>query len=386
MTRRTLPLSLGYRSVDTYDKSSGVPVHGTPYARHSRQGGQPSVRGERRLGIPVESVLMIRTSWRVLTAAVVLSLMATGSSAWAQAKNARPSGKAAEKDSIPKEYLPPAGMCRVWVDGVPANQQPAPTDCATAVRNKPANGRVVYGEDKSKGKKVDDLPINRLKSEVKKGPPLIPPLAANPDPRAREAWEAKKISDAQLHGDAPASQTPASAFPGGGMSQQGPMGSYGGYVTPGGVVVPGAVSDPRYFAPGMTPPGTGSSACLDRDEDGWCDDQRFGPPVCLDRDKDGRCDDLPEFASRAYPQVLPMMRSTIDVLQGRPSPDIMQWLGTNEFVLRVPDQGRGGVPWRAIFLDTNSQLLQVWTDVNRDGRADRIEIFRNGQRVKLIQR
>ena len=137
-----------------------------------------------------------------------------------------------------------------YSEPVPANQQPAPTDCATAVRNKPAKGRVIYGEDKSKGKKVDDLPINRLKSEVKKGPPLVPPLAANPDPRAREAWEAKKITDAQLHGDAPASQAPASAYPGGAVSPQGPLGSYGGYVTPGGVVVPGAVSDPRYFAPG----------------------------------------------------------------------------------------------------------------------------------------
>ncbi|MBL0938281.1 MAG: hypothetical protein IBJ03_05275 [Gemmatimonadaceae bacterium] len=331
---------------------------------------------------------MMRTSWRVLTVGVVLSLMATGTSAFAQSKadkDAR-TPKTQAKDSIPKEYLPPAGMCRVWVDGVPANQQPAPTDCASAVRNKPANGRVIYGDDKSKGRKVDDLPINRLKPE-KKGPPLVPPLAAQPDTRARDAWEAKKISDAQLHGDAPASQAPASSYPGGAVSPQGPMGSYGGYVTPSGVLVPGgAVNDPRYFAPGSTPPGTGSSACLDRDEDGWCDDQRFGPPVCLDRDKDGRCDDLPEFASRAYPQVLPAMRSTLDVLQGRPSTEIMQWLGTNEFVLRIPDQGRGGVPWRAIFLDTNSQLLQVWTDTNRDGRADRIEIFNKGQRVKLIQR
>jgi hypothetical protein len=80
------------------------------------------------------------------------------------------------------------------------------------------------------------------------------------------------------------------------------------------------------------------------------------------------------------------MRSALDVVQGRPSNEIMQWLGTNEFIVRIPDQGRGGIPWRAIFLDTNSELLQVWTDVNRDGRADRIEVFKGGQRVKLIQR
>jgi len=38
-------------------------------------------------------------------------------------------------------------MCRVWLDGVPAAQQPAPTDCATAVRNRPAKGRVIFGDD-----------------------------------------------------------------------------------------------------------------------------------------------------------------------------------------------------------------------------------------------
>jgi hypothetical protein len=314
-----------------------------------------------------------------------LAFVATANRALAQGK----SDKDAKVD-IPKEYLPPAGMCRVWVEGVPANQQPAPTDCAAAVRNKPANGRVVYGEDKAKsgGKKVDDLPINRLKPGEKKGPPLVPPNLAQGDPRARDDFESKKISDEQLFGDQPARQSPASSYPGTGASPQGPMGSYGGnpYVTPGGVLVPGAVNDPRYFAQGQRAPGTGSSVCLDRDGDGWCDDLRYGPPVCQDLDKDGRCDDLPEYASRAYPQVLPSMRSALDVIQGRPSTEIMQWIGTNEFTVRIPDQGRGGVPWRAIFLDANNQLLQVWTDQNRDGRADRVEVFKNGQRVKLIQR
>jgi hypothetical protein len=65
---------------------------------------------------------------------------------------------------------------------------------------------------------------------------------------------------------------------------------------------------------------------------------------------------------------------------------VAQWLGTNEFVARLPDQGRG-IPWRVIFLDaTSNQLLQVWTDRDRDGLVDRVEVFRNGQRAKLIQR
>ena len=49
--------------------------------------------------------------------------------------------------NIPAEYQPPPGMCRIWLDDVPAGQQPAATDCATAVKNKPQNGRVIFGDD-----------------------------------------------------------------------------------------------------------------------------------------------------------------------------------------------------------------------------------------------
>jgi hypothetical protein len=325
---------------------------------------------------------MFQMDWRMLAATAVLSLTLGASRTHAQGRSEK-----REKPDVPKEYRPPAGMCRVWVDGVPPAQQPAPTDCASAVRNKPANGRVIYGEDAAR--KKSELPVRGFaKPPERKGAPLIPPDLSQADPRVRDAWEAKKITDAQLHGDPPATSAPASSYPGGPLPPAGPGGAAGGYVTPGGVVVPGAVNDPRYFAqaPGVRPPGTGSATCLDRDGDGWCDDLRFGPPTCNDTDRDGRCDDLPEYASRAYPQVLPSMRAVTDVLQGRMSAEIMQWLGTNEFTVRVPDPGRGGVPWRAIFLDQSADLLQVWTDANRDGRADRIEIFRNGQRVKLIQR
>jgi hypothetical protein len=55
---------------------------------------------------------------------------------------------AARRDTVPpvpREMLPPPGTCRIWVTGVPAKQQPAPTDCATAVRQNPSNGIVLYG-------------------------------------------------------------------------------------------------------------------------------------------------------------------------------------------------------------------------------------------------
>jgi hypothetical protein len=51
-----------------------------------------------------------------------------------------------KSDHVPPGQLPPAGMCRIWIDGVPPGQQPAPTDCQTAVATKPANARVLWGD------------------------------------------------------------------------------------------------------------------------------------------------------------------------------------------------------------------------------------------------
>jgi len=235
------------------------------------------------------------------------------------------------------------------------------------------------------------LPVKGLAPvPVKKSPvnAAIPPIGYI-DQRFRAQGDDKRMTDEQLFGDRPAnlpaSSYPPGSYPPGYAGTPLPQG-YGanGVGTSGG----GILGDPRYFNtnPGVKPPGTGSGVCLDRDQDGWCDDQRFGPPVCLDQDRDGRCDDLPEYASQAYPQTLPSMRSALDVAQGRGSVEVARWLGTNEFTIRLPDQGSGAAPWRAIFLDSKNELLQVWTDRNRDGLAERVEIFRNGQRVKLIQR
>jgi len=323
---------------------------------------------------------------RILT---VSGLVMAAMTPWAPvgAQGASPSARAAA-DSIPREYQPPANMCRIWLDGVPAAQQPAPTECSVAVRNKPPNGRVIYGPTKAGGasRGASDLPVRRFDGTSTGSPPPVR-LPGRPDVSdgGRTPWEARRITDDQLFGDRQGSLPVASSaglgIPGG----AGP--GFDAYVGQGGLLLGGGpLADPRYFAQGAPPPGRGSGNCLDRDEDGWCDDFRFGPPPCLDRDRDGRCDDLPAFASLPFPQVLPRMQSAVDVMQGRPSVEVAQWLGTNEFVARVPDQGRGA-PFRAIFLDANTnELLQVWTDRDRDGLVDRVEVFRNGQRVKLLQR
>lgn len=65
----------------------------------------------------------------------------------------RPQQSQRREQIVPPGFFPPAGMCRIWINGVPAAQQPAPTDCASAVRNRPANGKVLFGDDPPKSKK-----------------------------------------------------------------------------------------------------------------------------------------------------------------------------------------------------------------------------------------
>ncbi|MEX2153179.1 MAG: hypothetical protein WD825_07550 [Gemmatimonadaceae bacterium] len=79
-----------------------------------------------------------------LSAALTIGLVAL---ALPRAVDAQGRGTESRKKEIPASSRPPAGMCRVWLDDVPAAQQPAPTDCATAVRNRPAKGRVIFGDD-----------------------------------------------------------------------------------------------------------------------------------------------------------------------------------------------------------------------------------------------
>lgn len=85
--------------------------------------------------------------------ATIFALMLTA----ALAPSAGAQGRGEKKvPNIPAEYRPPAGMCRIWLDDVPAGQQPAPTDCATAVKNKPQNGTVIFGDDYVKKANKDD--------------------------------------------------------------------------------------------------------------------------------------------------------------------------------------------------------------------------------------
>src|SRR5690349_23577464 len=74
-------------------------------------------------------------------------LIACAAPVMAQQSQSKDSAKKTLATAIPADARPPKGMCRIWLDGVPAAQQPAATDCPTAVKNRPQNGTVIYGDD-----------------------------------------------------------------------------------------------------------------------------------------------------------------------------------------------------------------------------------------------
>jgi hypothetical protein len=75
-----------------------------------------------------------------MTRFALVLLLAVAAPLWAQ-------GQGKDSSDIPSSHRPPPGMCRIWIDGVPAGRQPAPTDCPTAIRRRPPNARVVFGEE-----------------------------------------------------------------------------------------------------------------------------------------------------------------------------------------------------------------------------------------------
>jgi len=70
---------------------------------------------------------------------------------------------------VPVSFTPPAGLCRIWLSGVPASQQPAPTDCAKAIKNRPSNAAVLFGPNPSKRRTEP----GELDSFVKSAMPVI---------------------------------------------------------------------------------------------------------------------------------------------------------------------------------------------------------------------
>jgi len=95
---------------------------------------------------------------------IICLIVAAAAPAMAQQAAPKDSSKRA---SVPADARPPKGMCRVWIDGVPAAQQPAATDCPTAIKNRPNNGRVIFGDDYADSSKTKPADRAKLPPDVK---------------------------------------------------------------------------------------------------------------------------------------------------------------------------------------------------------------------------
>lgn len=51
-----------------------------------------------------------------------------------------------DRNAVPSTAIPPKGMCRLWLKDVAAAQQPAATDCATAIKSRPQNAMIIFGD------------------------------------------------------------------------------------------------------------------------------------------------------------------------------------------------------------------------------------------------
>lgn len=246
---------------------------------------------------------MVKATTVILSLAVVLAAAAPASA------QGRGRGQA-KKTTVPPGHLPPAGMCRIWIDGVPPGHQPAPTDCETAVRNQPPNSRILWGDNARR---------------PGRGYP-----ARNDDRRTRDRDYPSRDDD--------------------GRTRDRDRGTY-------------------------------DRGCVDNDRDGWCDyypgtrsgntPRTGGGSTPVDRGQ--------------YPSQLPAMTGATLIKVGVRTVDVRNWLGTGTLRSETVDGNGDGVPERATWYDGQGTVLQVWRDDDRDGRADSVEVYRNGQRVDVVR-
>jgi hypothetical protein len=94
--------------------------------------------------------------------------------------------------SISTRDMPPAGMCRVWFDGVSADRQPLPTDCTTArTRALREGGRVIYGGAANGGVYGPTDPRYDPRNSQQNDPRYDPRNRQQTDPRYDPRYDAR---------------------------------------------------------------------------------------------------------------------------------------------------------------------------------------------------
>lgn len=115
---------------------------------------------------------------------------------------------------VPDGYEPPRGMCRIWIEGVPAGQQPAPTDCATAIKKRPANAVVVFGEPLKSLEEAERLRDRLPGRELWNDRRGLVPSRSSGEARSREGTESgRRAEQAPRTRTEPAPRLPETQLP-----------------------------------------------------------------------------------------------------------------------------------------------------------------------------
>ena len=251
--------------------------------------------------------------------------------------------------AVPPGHRPGVGMCRIWIDGLPPGRQPRETDCATARREVPSNGRVLEGPARTSGTVDPRWPTGRADRD---GRDRDDRTADDDRDRSRRAEDRDNDDDdgrTRRYIDRNGLECEEKAVTKNGRR------SY----------------DLKCREPKVK---------KDRDDNGTRrpdDDQRF----CIDADRDGRCD---AGIGRGYPSTLPEMLGALAFGQGTRTDEVERWLGTGRYQVRYADRDRDRKPESVRWLDGSGSVVQEWMDNNRDGRADIVNIYNAGRIIQSL--
>ena len=113
-------------------------------------------------------------------------------------------------------------------------------------------------------------------------------------------------------------------------------------------------------------------------------DDRYPDRYPRDQYPDGRYPDG-RYPVEQYPMTLPEMIGAVIFGRGLPVRYVESWLGREVARVTYRDVDRNGRPEVATWYDRRGNLMQQWLDQNRDGRADRVTVYRNGRAVRVFR-
>ncbi|HWZ60911.1 MAG TPA: hypothetical protein VNW46_18140 [Gemmatimonadaceae bacterium] len=120
----------------------------------------------------------------------------------------------------------------------------------------------------------------------------------------------------------------------------------------------------------------------DRDEERGAPPPPPPPADCLVYTPDGQC--AGAYMPAGPPPALPDMIGAVFMAEGRVWPEAQRWLGGLQLTAHV-DAVVGGRPARVRWTDSNGRLVQEWIDVNGNGRAGVVRVYRRGVLVRTFK-